>query len=289
MGPTPESEPEVVLTAEEKLQRAEEQKEREIQAQKEAEALQFKEAGNVLYKEKKYAEAIGEYKKAQEIDPKKSSYVLNESAALFMMEEWDATMACCQRAIEVAREHFDDLKWTFKAYNRMGSVEQKRGNSKKAVEYYKKALVEKKDPKLRKLITKMERVQSKKEKEALLDPELAEKLKNEGNEAFKALQFGEAITKYTEALKRNPEDHKIYSNRATCFCKLMRWDAAMADCDAAIKLEPTFIKAYIRKGKINHCLKQYHKALQAFKAAKAIDSTVEDLIIAERDTLMAIQ
>merc|ERR1711997_1413201 len=107
--------------------------------------------------------------------------------------------------------------------------------------------------------------------------------------AFKALQFGEAITKYTEALKRNPEDHKIYSNRATCFCKLMRWDAAMADCNAAIKLEPTFIKAYIRKGKINHCLKQYHKALQAYKEAALIDDKGEDLIAAKRDTLMAIQ
>jgi len=287
--PTPEPEPPKELTEEEKQQLEQEEKEREERRLQEAEALKHKEAGNVLYKEKKYEEAIAEYKKAQEIDPKKSSYVLNESAALFMMEKWDETLACCQRAIEVARENFDDLKWTFKAYNRMGSVEHKRGNVPKALEYYKKALVEKKDEKLRKMVKKMERVHAKKEQEAYEDPELAEKLKNEGNALFKELKFGDAISKYTEALKRNPKDHKIYSNRATCFCKLMRWDAAMADCDAAIKLEPTFIKAYIRKGKINHCLKQYHKALQAFKAAKAIDSTVEDLIIAERDTLMAIQ
>merc|ERR1719273_1567331 len=175
--PTPEPEPEVKLTEEEKKQREEEEKEREAQRAIEAEALQHKEAGNALYKEKKYEEAITEYKKAQEMDPKKSSYVLNESAALFMMGKWEETLSCCQRAIDVAREHFDDLKWTFKAYNRMGSVEQKRGNTPKAVEYYKKALVEKKDPKLRKLVQKMERVQVRKEKEALLDPELAEKLK----------------------------------------------------------------------------------------------------------------
>lgn len=287
--PSPQPEPEVELTEEEKKQREEEEKEREAQRLKEAEALKHKEAGNALYKEKKYEEAIAEYKKAQEIDPKKSSYVLNESAALFMMEKWEETLACCQRAIDVAREHFDDLKWTFKAYNRMGSVEQKRGNVPKAVEYYKKALVEKKDDKLRKMVKKMERAHEKKQKEAMLDPKLAEELKNEGNAFFKDGKFGEAIAKYTEALKRNPKDHKIYSNRATCFCKLMRWDAAMSDCDEAIKLEPTFIKAYIRKGKINHCLKQYHKALQAFKMAEMIDSTVEDLIVAKRDTMMAIQ
>merc|ERR1712129_648252 len=70
---------------------------------------------------------------------------------------------------------------------------------------------------------------------------------------------------------------------------LMRWDAALSDCDAAIGIEPTFIKAYIRKGKVNHCLKQYHKALQAFKEAEAIDATVEDLVTAKRETMMAIQ
>jgi len=287
--PEPEPEPEVELTEEEKRQREEEEKEREAQRQRAAAALKHKEAGNALYKEKKLEEAIAEYKKAQEMDPKKSSYVLNESAALFMMGKWDETMACCQRAIDVAREHFDDLQWTFKAFKRMGAVEQKRGNTPQALVYYKKALVEKKDDKLRKMVQKMERVHAKRERDALLDPELAEKLKNEGNECFKEGKFGDAITKYSEALKRNPKDHKIYSNRATCFCKLMRWDAAMADCDAAIKLEPTFIKAYIRKGKINHCLKQYHKALQAFKEAEMIDNTVEDLIMAKRDTLMAIQ
>jgi len=287
--PPPSPEPEVELTAEEKAQREEERKEREEQRQREGDALRHKESGNALYKEKKYEAAIAEYKKAQQLDPAKSSYVLNESAALFMMGRWDETLSCCQRAIEIAREHFEDLKWTFKAYQRMGSVEQKRGNTPKAVEYFKKALVEKKEPKLRKLVQKMERVHAKKEREALLDPELAEKLKVEGNECFKEGRWADAIGKYTEAIKRNPDDHKIYSNRATCFCKLMRWDAAMADCDSAIKLEPTFIKALIRKGKINHCLKQYHKALQCYKEAERIDGSVEDLITAKRDTMIAIQ
>merc|ERR550525_1241098 len=84
--PTPEPEPEVELTAEEKLQREEEEKEREIQRMKKVEAVKFNKAGNVLYREKKYKEAIAEYKKAQEFDPKKSLFVLNESAALLKLE-----------------------------------------------------------------------------------------------------------------------------------------------------------------------------------------------------------
>jgi len=277
---TPEPEPE--LTEEEK-------KEQEEKRKREADALSYKEAGNKLYKEKKYREAIIEYKKAQETDKEKSAYVLNESAALFMLEDWDETIICCQRAIDVARTYFDDLIFCYKAYNRMGSVEEKRKNLPKAIEYYKKALVEKHDDKLRKRIKKLEKIQVKKVEQELFNPELADQLKQEGNECFKDAKWAEAIEKYTEAIKRNPKDHKLYSNRATCFCKLMRWDAAMVDCDKAIDIDPLFIKAYIRKGKINHMLKQYHKALEAFKQAEAIDSTVEDLITAKRDTLLAIQ
>lgn len=150
-------------------------------------------------------------------------------------------------------------------------------------------MVEQNDDKLRKRVKNLERKQEKKVAQDLFDPEIAEKLKKEGNALFGDGKFGEAIGKYTDAISRNPGDHKLYSNRATCFCKLMRWDAAMADCDKAIELEPLFIKAYIRKGKINHCLKQYHKALEAYKQAEKIDNTVEDLITAKRDTLLAIQ
>eukprot|EP00483_Globobulimina_turgida_P000221 UN00221 len=164
----------------------------------------------------------------------------------------------------------------------MGSVEEKRGKTKQAIEYYKKALVELHDDKLRVKVRNLERQEVKEKQEALYDPELAEKLKQEGNVFFSGGKFAEAIEKYTQALLRNVGDHKIYSNRAICFCKLMRWDAAMSDCDEAIKLEPLFIKAYIRKGKVHHCLKEYHKALEAYKQAEAIDKTVEDLMIAKK-------
>eukprot|EP00485_Elphidium_margaritaceum_P011893 CAMPEP_0202703630 /NCGR_PEP_ID=MMETSP1385-20130828/16447_1 /ASSEMBLY_ACC=CAM_ASM_000861 /TAXON_ID=933848 /ORGANISM="Elphidium margaritaceum" /LENGTH=580 /DNA_ID=CAMNT_0049361511 /DNA_START=39 /DNA_END=1781 /DNA_ORIENTATION=- len=278
--PTPEPEPE--LTEEEK-------QELEEKLKREAAAAAHKAAGNALYKEKKFEGAIEEYRKAQAVDPQKAAFVLNESAALFMLEKWDECVACCERAIEVARSNYGGLEWCFKAYVRMGSVEEKRKNLSAAVAYYKKAMVEKGDEALRKKVKKLEKAETKRQEDALLDPELAGKLKSEGNELFSAGKFGAAIEKYTDAIARNPDDHKVYSNRATAFCKLMRWDAAMADCDKCIALDPLFIKAYIRKGKIEHCLKQYHKALAAFREAEAIDGTVQDLIDSKRETMMAIQ
>lgn len=76
----------------------------------------------------------------------------------------------------------------------------------------------------------------------------ADAAKEAGNAAFKAGKYEEAVTWYSEAIKKDPNVAVYYSNRAMALLKCGRYGAAESDCDAAIKLNPAMVKAYLRRG-----------------------------------------
>ena len=58
----------------------------------------------------------------------------------------------------------------------------------------------------------------------------------------------------------------------------MSLDLALKDCDMCIELDPTFIKAYLRKAKAHQAMSQTQKAIAAYEKALEIDPNCSEAI-----------
>lgn len=233
-------------------------------------ATKEKELGNAAYKKKDFTTAITHYSKAIELDPTELTFHNNLAAVYFEMKQYDESVKECEKAVEVGRESRADFKLIAKAYNRMGSAYKKAGNLQAAKTAFEKALTEHRTPEYRQNLSEVESAIKKAEEQAYINPELAETEKLKGNESFKAGNWAEAVKHYTEAIRRNPADAKIYSNRAACYTKLTAFDLALKDCDKSIELDPLFLKAYLRKGNVLKGMGQIQKAMDVYEKAMEI-------------------
>ena len=243
-----------------------------------SEAQALKQKGNDAYKKRDFPNALANYGKAIEMDPNEITYYLNTAAVYFEMKNYTECISTCNKAIDIGRENRADFKLIAKALARMGNAYRKTGDLKNAKMAYEKALTEHRTPDYRSCLSEIEIALKKSEEEAYVNPEIAEEEKQKGNELFKGGDFGGAIKRYSEAIKRNPTDAKIYSNRAACFTKLMSFDLALKDCDKCIELDPGFVKAYLRKAKAHQAMGQTSKAMATYEKALEIDSNCSEAI-----------
>jgi len=278
-APEPEPEPEPVVELSE-----EELKEKSIREK----ALEEKEAGNDLFKKKQFSEALVHYNKAREIDPKNATFVNNAATALFYMGDYDKCIEECKAAIDVIHTHGGDFKTVAKSYMRIGTAYEKLNKADDAIEAYNKSLLEARDPKVKKLLSTLEARVAKEKKDAYINPEIGAQVKAEADALFKEGKFVDAIQKYSDALKRDPGNIKILSNRAFCYTKLMDWGNGLKDCEDILAKDPTFVKAYLRKGKIQHFLKQYHKAIETYESGLKIEPNNQELKQLLAQTMFAV-
>jgi len=79
------------------------------------------------------------------------------------------------------------------------------------------------------------------------------------------------VEAYTELTKRAPDDPRGYSNRAAALIKLLAFPSAITDCDEAIRRDPKFIKAYLRKAQALYGMKEYNRCLDVCAEATEHD------------------
>ncbi|KAF5736804.1 putative heat shock protein 70 (HSP70)-interacting protein [Tripterygium wilfordii] len=97
-------------------------------------------------------------------------------------------------------------------------------------------------------------------------------LKDKGNEFFKAGNYLKAAALYTQAIKLDPSNPSLYSNRAAAFLQLVKLNKALADSETTIALNPQWEKGYFRKGCILEAMERYDDALAAFQTALQYNS-----------------
>ncbi|KAK7528417.1 uncharacterized protein IWZ02DRAFT_9942 [Phyllosticta citriasiana] len=274
--PEPESEPEP--------------EDEEAKAKKEAKAKAdaIKAEGTQLYKKRQFDEAIAKYDEAWETY-QDITYLTNLGAAKFEKGDYDGCIEACNKAIEHGREVLADFKLIAKAFGRIGTAYEKKGDLANAIEYYNRSLTEHRTPDILSKLRAAEKAKIKAEKEAYVDPQKAEEARELGNQKFKEADWPAAVAAYSEMIKRAPEDPRGYSNRAACYIKLLAFPTAVQDCDEAIKRDPKFIRAYLRKAQALFAMREYNKCLDVCAEASEHDEGGKNAREIEQQQQKALQ
>merc|ERR1719421_2178159 len=269
----------------------------DLRTPEQKEADEFKNQGNQLYKAKKFEEAIEMYNKAIEKEPNDLTYYNNRCAVWIEIGEhrYKDVLETCQDLIarryeiNTANPGGASFEKVAKVFARMASVYEKQKKWDEAIEMYNKSLTEDNSRSTRNALRDCERNRDKFAKEAYVNPELAEEAKAKGNELFKANDYAGAKREYDEAVRRNPTDHLLYSNRAAALTKLLAYPDALRDLDECLRIDPTFVKAYSRKGAAHFFMKEYSKALEAYGKGLAIDPKNAECLAGKEQVVRRIQ
>ncbi|KAL3934523.1 MAG: hypothetical protein SGBAC_009774 [Bacillariaceae sp.] len=230
-----------------------------------------KEAGNELYKKKEFEQALAAYDEAIAIDPTNMTFLSNKAAVYFTQKKYDECIQQCMDAIEVGKANMAPFEDRAKAFTRCAKAYQKKGDLAKAIELCKDAQLEFYDKATQRLLKTMELEKKKKDSSDYQDDAKAEEAKQRGNEFFRNKEWPKAVAEYEEAVKRAPKNAPIRNNLSAALCKIMDFNGARREIEKALEIDQKYVKAWARKGDIEMVMKEFHKAMDSYKAGLELD------------------
>ncbi|XP_077285304.1 uncharacterized protein LOC143910621 [Arctopsyche grandis] len=109
--------------------------------------------------------------------------------------------------------------------------------------------------------------------ETSIDPENdldANSLKEKGNECVKNGNFKEAILLYTHAIKIEPNNDLLHSNRSLTYLRLKQYALALQDANETIRLNPSWAKGYFRKAEVEAAVGLLDEAYESYETARQL-------------------
>lgn len=98
--------------------------------------------------------------------------------------------------------------------------------------------------------------------------ERAETLKRIANGAFKEGDYEKAVTYYGKALEQRKDSSVIWNNRALSYMHLGLFEKALHDCEWALKVNDSNLKALLNSAKCHVYLRDNEKSRECIQAAK---------------------
>lgn len=92
-------------------------------------------------------------------------------------------------------------------------------------------------------------------------------LKDQGNRLFSSRKFDDAISCYSKAIIKNPNNATYFTNRALCYLKLKRWEQSCQDCRRALDMDQTLVKGHFFLGQSLLELEYYDEAIKHLQRA----------------------
>lgn len=121
--------------------------------------------------------------------------------------------------------------------------------------------------KLKKLMTQVKPLFDRSERERVSSLDPTERIKEEGDNLYKASQFEKAISAYTRAIdgikdKTSDIALKCYANRSACYKQLSNFDGTVGDCTHILEYKPDDVKSLVRRAQAYEACERYKLALQ---------------------------
>lgn len=86
--------------------------------------------------------------------------------------------------------------------------------------------------------------------------------KTKGNESFRIAENNDAVACYSISLALDARNAVVWANRAMAYIRLELFDLAEADSTVALHLDPTYVKAYSRRGLVRFKRGKYAEVLK---------------------------